>query len=79
MEKVIPVYCAWCKKHSTKWTPAMASPKGDYRTASHGMCPKCYEVFMGKYQDKMKNAKKLSESKEFFMSFEEFLVEMLNK
>jgi len=68
--KTIPVYCAWCKKHSTEWNPRMESPRGDYKTASHGMCPDCYERVSKEW--KARNGKTVKES---MMSFEEFLME----
>ena len=39
--KLIPKYCAWCKKH-------MAGPKTGYNhpTVSHSLCPECEEKVM---------------------------------
>ena len=73
IERTIPVFCAWCKKHSTQWNPPAKSPMGDYRKASHGMCPECYVDFKKKYN----STKRVSESKEDFMSFEEYLMREL--
>ena len=71
-KKDIPVFCAWCKRHSAQWNPPMQSPVGaGYGEASHGICPECYEQATAKYRKAVKEGK-INES---VISFKEFLVE----
>ena len=51
MEKIYEdasLYCAWCKKHSTEWTPPIDTPRNEYGKSGHGMCPECYKDYVAK-------------------------------
>jgi hypothetical protein len=72
-ERPISTYCAWCKKHSTKWNPPLLSPMSRYEESSHGMCPECFDNSMKKFKKQEID----SNLKESFQSFEEFIFQNL--
>lgn len=62
----LPTYCAWCKRH-------MSGPIGDYKIASHGICPPCLKELQKEME--ATTGRKLTFEKN--MTFREFLARKL--
>lgn len=52
LSEVLPVYCAWCKRHMRGPEPGYNDP-----SVSHGLCPECAKREFNKMdeEDKVNN------------------------
>lgn len=78
-EVKLPLFCAWCKKHSTQWNPPAETPMSGYGESSHGICPECLRNWQTEFEIEKKKRLVPGIRSESVMSFEEFIKNKLRE